>query len=66
MSELRKYLDEEWGRGADLARKLGVTQGAINQWADTRVPAERLFLVSDVTKIPLKKLRPDLVKGSAA
>lgn len=65
MNELRKYLDEERGRGSDLARALGVTPGAVWQWADDRVPAERIFKVSELTGIPIGRLRPDLI-GDAA
>jgi DNA-binding transcriptional regulator YdaS (Cro superfamily) len=64
MSELRQYLDGERGRGSRLARDLGVTPGAVWQWASDQVPAERIFKVSELTGIPLSKLRPDLV-GSA-
>lgn len=65
MTELRKYLDGGRGRGSDLARALDVTPGAIWQWAEDRVPAERLFKVSELTGIPIAKLRPDLI-GDAA
>ena len=65
MTELRKYLDGGRGRGSDLARALGVTPGAVWQWADDRVPAERIFKVSELTGIPIGKLRPDLI-GDAA
>ncbi len=60
MSELRKYLDAERGRGSELARELDVTPGAIWQWADFQVPAERLFKVAEITKIPVQALRPDM------
>ena len=68
MSELRKYLDDEHGRGVWLANETGVTPGAVSQWADGQVPADRLFQVSSLTGIPIHKLRPDLVnqKGEAA
>ena len=68
MSELRKYLDAERGRGSELARGLAVTPGAVWQWADTKVPAERLFRVAEITKIPAEALRPDMFpeKASAA
>lgn len=66
MTELRKYLDKERGRGTALARSLGVTPGAISQWADDKVPAQRVFRVSHLTGIPIKKLRPDLVAQASA
>lgn len=53
-------MDAERGRGSDLARALGVTPGAIWQWAEERVPAERIFRVSELTGIPIQELRPDL------
>lgn len=64
MSDLRKWLDNERGRGVFLARQLDVTPGAIWQWAADQVPAERIFRVSKLTGIPLQKLRPDLFKDS--
>ena len=60
MTELRKYLDGERGRGISLSAELGVTPGAIWQWAESQVPAERIFKVSEITGIPLEQLRPDL------
>jgi DNA-binding transcriptional regulator YdaS (Cro superfamily) len=41
-----------------LARSLGITHGAVNQWR--RVPAERVVDVERVTGIPREKLRPDI------
>jgi DNA-binding transcriptional regulator YdaS (Cro superfamily) len=41
-----------------LAKALGITHGAVNQWR--RVPAERVIEVERVTGIPREKLRPDL------
>jgi DNA-binding transcriptional regulator YdaS (Cro superfamily) len=64
MSELRRYLDAERGRGSDLARELDVTPGAIWQWADSQVPAERIFKVSEITKISIEALRPDMFPKS--
>lgn len=68
MNALRKYLDEERGRGSELARELDVTPGAVWQWADSKVPAERLFRVAEITNIPIKTLRPDMFpkEGEAA
>jgi DNA-binding transcriptional regulator YdaS (Cro superfamily) len=65
MTALRKYLDEERGRAIALAQALDVTPGAITQWADKQVPAERIFKVSELTGIEIEKLRPDLF-GEAA
>lgn len=67
MSELRRWLEEGRGRGVELAREIGVTPGAVSQWADGQIPAERIFKVSAVTGIPLARLRPDIViNGDAA
>jgi DNA-binding transcriptional regulator YdaS (Cro superfamily) len=60
MSELRKYLDSGRGRGSDLARALSVTPGAIWQWAEERVPAERVLQVEKATGVSRHDLRPDL------
>jgi len=60
MTELRKWLDGERGRGVFLADELSVTAGAVWQWAESQVPAERIFMVSKLTKIPVNSLRPDL------
>lgn len=65
MSEFRKYLNENRGSGVFIARELGVTPGAVTQWADKQVPAERVFVVSKLTGIPIEKLRPDIM-GDAA
>ncbi len=66
MSELRKYLSEGRGRGVALANECGVTPGAVSQWADTQVPAERIFKVAAATGIPIEKLRPDMMTGGEA
>lgn len=58
MNALQAYLDEERGRAAKLASKLGVTAGAISQWE--RVPAERVIEVERATGIPRTALRSDL------
>jgi DNA-binding transcriptional regulator YdaS (Cro superfamily) len=43
-----------------LARALGITHGAIQQWARTRVPAERVLDIERLTGVPREELRPDL------
>jgi len=40
-----------------LARKLGVTPGAVSQW--DKVPLGRLARVAEITGIPASHLRPD-------
>lgn len=49
---------------ADLARKIGVTRGAISQW--DRVPAERIAEVANITGLPMSTIRPDLFKKAGA
>lgn len=63
ISPFRKWLEEERGRAVRLAEKLHVTPGAVTQWADKQVPAERLFQIARHTGIPVEKLRPDVVKA---
>ena len=41
-----------------LARDLGITHGAVNQWK--KVPAERVLEVERITGIPRERLRPDI------
>ena len=45
---------------ATLARELGVSKQAVNQWV--RVPNERIQDVSKLTGLTPAELRPDLVK----
>ncbi|WP_428980140.1 YdaS family helix-turn-helix protein [Brucella anthropi] len=49
---------------ADLARKIGVTRGAVSQWE--RVPAERIAEVAHITGLPMSTIRPDLFEQSRA
>lgn len=44
----------------DLAKALGVTPGAVWQWSQKRVPAERVLEVERITGIPRHEMRPDL------
>lgn len=48
------------GGGAALARAVGVTRFAVQQWKDTGIPAARVPAVSRATGLPLHELRPDL------
>lgn len=43
---------------AALARELGITSQAISQWG--RCPIDRARQISEITKIPLHELRPDV------
>jgi DNA-binding transcriptional regulator YdaS (Cro superfamily) len=65
MSAFREYLDARHGRGVEIARAIGVTPGAVTQWAETQVPAERIFRLAALTGIPVEQLRPDLFEGLA-
>lgn len=47
---------------AKLARRLGITRGAVSQW--THVPAERIGEVSKITGLPAHILRPDLFESA--
>jgi DNA-binding transcriptional regulator YdaS (Cro superfamily) len=59
MDELRDWLQEH--SQGELAKALGITQGAISQWlASDRVPLERVRDIERVTGIPAGKLRPDV------
>lgn len=58
MDKLREWLDGERGRLKALADYLEITHGAVCQWV--RVPSERVNAVSEFTRIPREKLRPDL------
>jgi DNA-binding transcriptional regulator YdaS (Cro superfamily) len=66
MNELRKYLNKKHGNGVALAKALKVTPGAVWQYAEKQVPAERIYEVSRLTGIPIKKLRPDINMTGAA
>jgi len=47
-----------------LARELGITHGAISQWA--QVPADRVLDVERITGISRHDLRPDVFGPSRA
>lgn len=47
----------------ELARRLGITRGAIQQW--TRVPAERIGEVAEHTGLDPSVIRPDLIRTKA-
>lgn len=59
MDELRQWLQEH--TQFELARRIGVTQGAISQWLTKgSVPVHRVLAVYRATGIPPEKLRPDV------
>jgi TorA maturation chaperone TorD len=49
---------------ASLARRLGIAQPSVSNWA--RVPAERVLSVESLTGVSRDVLRPDLYVGEAA
>lgn len=49
---------EACGNQSELARRLGVTHQAVQQW--TVIPLRNLLEVERVTGVPRKVLRPDL------
>lgn len=61
MDKLNEYLKAERGRLSNLARALGITPAAINQWEI--VPADKLVGIETETGIPRQQLRPDLYEG---
>ena len=46
------------GSATALAKALGVTRAAVSRW--DRIPIRHLATVSELTKIPRQRLRPDL------
>lgn len=58
MDAVRERMPLSW-----LARRIGVTRGAIAQW--DKVPAERMRDVSIATGIPMEVLRPDIFEAAA-
>lgn len=59
MDAVRERMPLSW-----LAKRIGVTRGAIAQW--DKVPAERMGDVSRATGIPLEVLRPDIFEAAKA
>lgn len=58
MHKLKAWLDGERGRRTLLAANLGITPGALSQWA--QVPPERALDVERITGISRHELRPDV------
>lgn len=57
---------EKAGTAAELARQLGVTRFAVQQWKATGIPANRVPAIARLTGVPLHQLRPDLFDAPAA
>lgn len=60
MEHLIKWFKAERGRKLRMTEKLDLSTGAISQWK--RVPQKHLIMVSKITKIPVRVLRPDLYR----
>lgn len=58
-SGLRLAIRKAGGKAA-LARKLGITAMAVEQWS--KVPKGRIMEIHQLTGLPLKVLAPDLFK----
>lgn len=58
MDAVRERMPLSW-----LARKIGVSRGAVAQWKN--VPAERMRDVSEATGIPMEILRPDIFENKS-
>lgn len=50
------------GGVSELARKIGIAQPSVSNW--TRIPAERVAVVAEITGVDRARLRPDLFGGS--
>ena len=48
--KFKDWLSEQRGRSALVARHFGVTQSAVNQWADGIVPPRRMAAIAAFTK----------------
>ena len=65
MEALLKWLAEKGHSQHQLAKDLGISQGAISQWMQKgEIPIKRVPAVARSTGIPAAQLRPD-VFGSA-
>ncbi len=58
MSDIQSLLGKDRGLKTRIARRLGITHGAVSQWR--QVPAERVLDIERETGIPRHQLRPDL------
>lgn len=62
--KLKKYLRQTATTQAEFARRIGVTQGLVNQWLSgkTRITAERAVQIESATggHVTRQDLRPDI------
>ncbi len=64
-SKLKFYMNTKGITGKDLALKLGVTEGAVNKWANgIRFPKDefRLIKIADILGITIADLMPETIK----
>ena len=52
------------GGVSELARKIGIAQPSVSNW--TRIPAERVASIEEITGVERALLRPDLFGGASA
>jgi DNA-binding transcriptional regulator YdaS (Cro superfamily) len=60
MFDLIGTIKEKRGTISAIARECSVTPGAVSQWLQSRIPAERVLHVERATGISRCFLRPDL------
>ncbi len=51
------------GGVSELARKIGIAQPSVSNWS--RIPAERVAVIEEITGVDRKLLRPDLFGGAS-
>lgn len=58
----RKEIYGRFDTGAELARKLGMSRQAAQEWrgSEKQIPANRVFRIESVLGISRHELRPDL------
>src|SRR6187551_2894347 len=52
------------GGVSELARKIGIAQPSVSNWS--RIPAERVASIEEMTGVDRALLRPDLFAGASA
>lgn len=61
MRALNEWMQTKGVTQKELAKVLGVTQGAISQWRTKgAIPLARVPTLAKLTGIPLSRLRPDV------
>lgn len=54
------------GSQAELARKMGVTPMTVSKWKATRIPAEHVIRVEELTGVCRTEIRPDIYPPHSA